>query len=147
MPAFKAKLEESGRGGHWVTIPDDVVAKLSRRGRTPVRAELNGVDYRGSIVKMGGAFRIGVLKAIKERLGVETGDTLRVKVELDAVPREVEVPPDLAAAIKKAKLNSAWDAMSYSHRRRHADSIADAKTGATRARRIAEILEVLSTKP
>lgn len=144
MPTFDAKLEESGRGGHWVTVPDDVVASLGGRGRTPVRAEFNGIAYRGSIVKMGGAFRIGVLKEIKEQLGA--GKALRVKVELETEPREVDVPAELAAAIKRAKLQKAWDSLAYSHRREHAKEVADAKTEATRARRIAKVVEALSTK-
>jgi uncharacterized protein YdeI (YjbR/CyaY-like superfamily) len=54
------------------------------------------------------------------------------------------VPPELAAALEgDPAARDAFDALSYTHRREYARWIADAKRDATRARRVAEALELL----
>jgi Domain of unknown function (DUF1905)/Bacteriocin-protection, YdeI or OmpD-Associated len=144
---FRAELTTSGtdRGGHLVAVPDDVVAALGGKGRTPVQATFNGVPYRGSIVRMGGGFCIGVTKAIIADAGVEPGDLLDVMVRLDDAPREVDVPPELAAAFEaRPELRAAWDRWSYTRRKQAAAGVTDAKRRETRDRRIEQILTELA---
>ena len=67
-----------------------------------------------------------------------------VDVELDAAPREVTVPPDLAAALGRDEdARGFFDDLSYSNRRRIVLSIEEAKTAETRQRRIAKAVEAL----
>ncbi len=141
--SFEAELEPAGRGGHWVTVPDDVVQKLGGKGRTPVRANFNGVPYRGSVVKMGGAFRLGVLQDVMTQANVRAGDTLSVEVENDDAPREVEVPHDLAKAIAKTNLTNLWEEMSFSHRKEYARAVDEAKKPETRTKRIDQAIAEL----
>ena len=49
-------------------IPSDVVELLGGGGRIPVVATFDGIQYRGSIVRMGGQPILGMLKEIRERL-------------------------------------------------------------------------------
>ncbi len=74
-------------GGAYVAFPWDVRAEFGR-GRVKVRALFDGVPYEGSIVNMGlknpdgsVCWVLGVLKAIRVRLGKGEGDTLHVTVE------------------------------------------------------------------
>jgi len=54
-------------------------------------------------------------------------------------------PPDLAAALKKnAKARATFEAFSPSHKREYVEWIVDAKTDATRAKRLATTLEWLA---
>lgn len=142
---FEATLVAADRGGAYVEVPPEVVAALGGRGRIPVRATFDGVDYRGSIVSMGDGRVLGVLKAIREQLAKAPGDRLTVTVELDDVERTVAIPDDLAAALDAAGAGAraAFDALSFSHRREHIASIEDAKRPATRARRVATTVERL----
>jgi hypothetical protein len=143
---FRAELHASGSGGggHMVEVPDDVIAKLGGKGRTPVTATFDGVSYRGSIVKLRGTMMIGVTKAIMAEAGVEVGDTLTVVVENDDAPREVEVPTDLAKAFRGAKdAKAEWDRLAFTHQREYAEAILDAKKPETRARRIEKTIEAL----
>jgi antitoxin component of MazEF toxin-antitoxin module len=143
---FRAELRSSGSGGggHLVEVPDDVIAKLGGKGRTPVTATFDGVPYRGSIVKMRGTMMIGVTKAIMAEAGVQIGDTLTVAVENDDAPREVEVPADLAKAFRGAKdAKAEWDRLAFTHQREYAEAILDAKKPETRARRIEKTIEAL----
>src|SRR5437868_6844069 len=134
---FEARLEARGGGGHCVAIPPEVLARLGGGGRIPVKANFNGIPYRGSIANMGAGPCLGVLKAVIAGAGVAVGDRLQVTVERDREERKVEVPADLAAALKKNRAaREAWDALSYTHQKEHARALTDAKKPETRARRL-----------
>jgi uncharacterized protein YdeI (YjbR/CyaY-like superfamily) len=58
---------------------------------------------------------------------------------------EAKVPPDLAVAMKKnRKAQSAFDAFSPSHRREYIEWITEAKTDATREKRLTQAIEWIS---
>jgi Bacteriocin-protection, YdeI or OmpD-Associated/Domain of unknown function (DUF1905) len=127
-----------------VVVPDEVARSFGTDRRMPVRASFNGVPYRGSMVSWSGMACIGVTKAIMAEAGVSMGDELDVVLELDEAPREVEVPDDLDAILRKRKdLREAWDRMSFSHRREYVNAIAEAKKPETRQRRVAKTIEAL----
>jgi hypothetical protein len=149
MKTFEAILRPSGRGGggHLVDVPPEVVAALGGRGRAPVKASFNGIAYRGSIATMGGGVVLGVTKAIMAEAGVAVGDTLRVALQIDATPREVQIPAELAAAFRKNRAaREAWERLSYTHRKEHARAIEEAKKPETRARRLQKCLDMLTGK-
>ena len=144
MNRFDAPLLAEGRGGAYVEVPAAVADALGCGGRIPVRATFDGVEYRGSIVSMGGDVMIlGVLKSIRTALGKVPGDVLTVTVERDTAERRVEVPSDLAAALEDAGVRPAFDALSYSHQREHVGWVGEAKRPATRSRRIAATVDRL----
>ena len=59
-----------------------------------------------------------------------------------AAPKPVKVPPDLSAALKKnKKAKTAFDAFPPSHRREYVEWITEAKTDATRTRRLTTAVE------
>lgn len=142
---FRAELRPSGRGGgHLVDVPVAIVEALGGKGRIPVTASFNGVPYRGSIVRMGGASVLGVQKTIAARAGVGLGDTLTVVVQNDDHAREVEIPDELAHALRRNEAaRDSFESLSFSHRREHVDYITEAKRPETRARRVRRTIEVL----
>jgi hypothetical protein len=141
VDAFVAAIEEAPRGGAYVEVPADVVDALGGGGRIPVRATFDGVAYRGSIVTMGGAKVIGILKSIRTELGKSSGDRIEVTVELDAAERTVDVPADLDAALGEAGLRDVFAELSYSHRREYVRWIDEARKPETRARRVDQTIE------
>jgi hypothetical protein len=144
METFEGTVVVNDGGGAWVEVPGKVIAALGGGGRIPVQASFDGVAYRGSIASMGGCMALGLLKSIRTELGKGDGDPVTVTVERDTAERTVEVPADLASALDEAGLRTAFDALSYSHRREHVNAINDAKKPETRARRITKALELLS---
>ena len=147
---FRAPVRSSGRGGggHLVDVPTEVVEALGGQGggrsRIPVTATLDGVPYRGSIVRMGGGAVLGVQKAIMAEAGVSVGDTLTIVVRNDDAPREVEVPDDLSEALRRNETaRAAFEGLSFSHRREYVDSITEAKRPETRARRVERTIQAL----
>src|SRR5262245_8114326 len=125
-----------------ITVPFDVEAVFGAK-RVPVKATINGAEYRGSVVRMGGRYMLGIPKEFRDRAGIEAGNHIVVTLERDAAERVVEVPMDFAAALKKAGLRKNFDAMSYTHRKEHVRAIEEAKAAETRARRIGKAIEMI----
>jgi hypothetical protein len=146
--SFRARVRPSGRGGgHLVDVPAAVVETLGGKGRIPVTATFNGMPYRGSIVRMGGGAVLGVKKDIMAEAGVSEGDTLRVEVSNDDAPREVEVPDELAKALRRNEAaRTFFDGLSYSHRKEYVRYVTEAKRPETRAARVERTIEMLVEK-
>ena len=141
---FRATVEQSGKTATGVPVPETVVKALDGGKRPPVRVTINGYTYRSSIAPMDGRFMIGVSAENRAKAKVAGGDVVDVDVELDTEPREVDVPKDLATALKKdAKARKTFEALSFSNRRWHVESIEGAKTDETRQRRIAKSVAAL----
>lgn len=130
----------------FVPVPFDPMAVFGKT-RAPVRVTLNRYTYRGTISVMRGTAGIPLRKSHREAAGLEGGETLKVKIELDTEPREVSVPPDLQRALaSRPGARKAWETLSYTHRREHAEAVESAKRPETRQRRIAGIVGALARK-
>ena len=129
-----------------VILTDEQVQALGASTKTPpVRVTLNGHTFAGRVGRMGGENLIGFSKAVRQACGdVKAGDEVEVEIVLDDAPREVEVPPALAAALDaEPELRARFDALAYTHRKELARSVAEAKREETRERRVAEALSRL----
>jgi uncharacterized protein YdeI (YjbR/CyaY-like superfamily) len=95
---------------------------------------------------MGGScYVLGILKAIRESIGKQVGDSVEVVVEEDVAPRVVDVPPDLEEALRLApRAERTFLSLSFSHKREYVGWINEAKRSETRERRIARAVEMLS---
>ncbi len=142
--SFVATIENAGNGGAFVRIPFDVEEAFGSK-RPKVKAAIDGIPYRGSLVRMGTECHIlGVLKEIRGKIGKDVGDEVAVVIEPDTAPRVVEIPPDLMDALKRdAKARAAFEGMSYSHKREYVESIMEAKKPETRARRLRHTIDML----
>ncbi len=116
--------------------------------RVPVKVTLNGYTYRSTIASMGGRFLIPLRKSNREAAGLTGDETLEVRLDLDAEPREIKPPADLAKALKAAP--PAWDRwreLSFSHQREYATAVEEAKKPETRARRIENAVREIGKRP
>jgi hypothetical protein len=146
MGSLEARVELVKRGpAAAVVLDDDQVAQVGEGAkRFPVVAAVNGHTWRTSVARMRGEFLLGLNREVREAAGVEAGDTVDLRLELDTAPREVELPPALEAALAKdAAARAAFDKLSYTHRKEHARWVAEAKQDATRERRVTSVLEKL----
>ena len=85
-----------------------------------------------------------VNKEIRTAIGKEAGEKVRVRLERDTAPRLVEVPRDFQRALNKHKpARTAFDRLSYSHRKEYVVWIEGAKKAETKNRRIAKAIEKL----
>ncbi len=128
-----------------IVLDDEQVAAVGEGAkRFPVVATVNGFSWRATVTRMGGEFLLGFSREVRGQAGVEAGDTVELELELDTAPRQVEVPPALADALRNdAAARTAFDGLSYTHRKEYARWISEAKRDDTRERRVVEALRML----
>lgn len=144
MPTFTWTLESQGGNNTGFIVPNDVVRGFGRGRRVPIAVRIGDYRYRTTIVSMGGRFLFGVNAQQRNDTGLRAGDVVEVTIEVDDAPREVEVPPALQAALDAdPAAKAAWDRLSYTNRKEHSRSIAEAKADQTRARRLEKTLAAL----
>jgi uncharacterized protein YdeI (YjbR/CyaY-like superfamily) len=96
---------------------------------------------------MGGPPCIPLRKSHREAAGLEGGERLDVRLDLDIEKREVEMPADLVRALKAtAGALPRWKMLSYTHQREHVEAIEQAKKPETRARRISKAIEMIQRR-
>ena len=127
-------------------VPAEIVDALGQGKRPKVIVTINGHSYRSTVAALGGTYMLALAKEHRDAAGVKAGDSIEVTLEADTLPRTVEVPADLAAALKQAGATAAFDALSYSARKEHARQVESAKAPETRQRRIDKIVSQLAAK-
>jgi hypothetical protein len=139
---FKGTVQRHGSPG-FIELPFDPKAVFGKV-RAPVKVTLNGCTFRTTIAAMGGPPCIGIRTSYLAEAGLQGGERLDVRVELDTDKREVTPPADLVKALKAAP--PAWDRwreLSYTHQREHAQAVEQAKKPEMRARRVAKAVEMV----
>jgi hypothetical protein len=146
---FKAKLEKDGPMC-FIVVPFDV-KDVFGKARPPVLVTLGKLrkhTFASTVAVYGDKSYLPVRKSNREAAGLEGGETVSVTVTLDESERTVAVPKDLARAFARNKAaRAAWDALSFSHKREHAEAIESAKKPETRASRVEKCLAMLSAAP
>ncbi len=144
---FSAVLRLHGKTATGIEVPDEVVEALGGGRRPAVSVTIGGHTYPSTIARMGGIYLLPVAKEHREAAGVAAGQEVDVEVTLDAAPRQIDVPDDLATALAaEPGLREAFDALAASQRKEHVRAVTDAKTEATRERRLAKVLDAARAK-
>ena len=127
-------------------IPFDVEAVFGSK-RVPIKATINGAEYRGTIVRMGGGYMLGIPKVFREAAGIKAGDNIVVTLEHDTNERNVTVPADLDRQLERdGALRAAWEKLSFTNRKENVRALEEAKRPETRARRLEKTLAMLKEK-
>lgn len=123
----------------YIEIPFNVEKEFGAK-RVKVKAKFDNIDYRGSIVKMGGpCHMIGITKDIRKKIGKDEGDIISVEVEKDEEERVVEVPDDFAKSMdENQEAKEFYEKLSYSSKRKYVNWINSAKKTETREKRITD---------
>jgi hypothetical protein len=141
---FTSRLEKAaGMEATGIVVPFDP-RDVWGKTRVPVRATVNGYEYRTTIAKMGGRFLMPFAKEHRDASGIEAGDAIEVTLVEDVAERTVDVPDDLAKALEKAGLHDAFERLAFTHRKEHVRAVEEAKKPETRARRIEKCVEMVS---
>ena len=141
---FKAVIKNAGGGGAFVDVPFDVEKEFGSK-KPKVKALIEGVPYRGLLVRMGTeCHMLIILKGIREQIGKTFGDEITVTVEPDTEPRLIEIPAELKKAFRGEKEAKAFfDKLSYTHQKEYVNWINEAKKEETRQNRIVKTVEML----
>jgi hypothetical protein len=139
---FRTTILATGKTTMGFEVPPSAVEALGAGKRPPVTVTINGYTYRNSIAVMGGVSMIS-----SEHRGpakVTGGDQVEIELELDTAPREVTVPPELAAALDAdPAAKQTFEALSYSNRSWHVLQVTGTNNPETRARRIEKSIAAL----
>ena len=144
MKEFQALMKKPEEiDGAYVEVPFDVEAEFGAK-RVKVKATFDGCLYRGSIVRMDGAYLLGIPKEIRNKIGKHPGDEIAVTVERDDEERKVELSLEFSARLQSDK--QAFDyfsSLSYSHQREYALWVDGAKREETKQARMEKALALL----
>lgn len=148
MKKFNAEIKKvEDKDGAYIEIPFDVEQVYGAK-RVKVKATFDGVEYRGSIVKMGlPCYIIGITKDIRKKIGKKPGDIIEVTIEKDEEERIVEIPMDFKERIElEDNIKEFWNTLSFSMQKKYIVWITSAKKEETRIKRINEAIEKMKNK-
>ena len=76
---FEAVIQAGDGGGAFVFFPFDMQESFGTRGKVPVEGRIDGVLYRGKLLKYGFPQHVlGVLKSLRSEIGKGPGDTVAI---------------------------------------------------------------------
>lgn len=142
---FDAVIKQhEGINGAYIEPPFDVEEVFGAK-RVKVKATFDGLEYRGSVVRMGGCYMLGMTQEIRKKIGKDFGDTVHVTIEKDEEERIIELPQDFSEALNSNHAAKAtYDSLSYTGKRDYVRWITDAKKAETRAGRIMTAIQHLA---
>ena len=111
MPRFSASIHKIGINPA-VDPPEKVLAQLFKsagkaKGPIPVRGTINGSEFIQTLIKYRGSWRLYVNGEMLRGSGANVGDKIKVEIEFDPRPRDVQMPTRLKDALEidtKAKI-------------------------------------------
>jgi hypothetical protein len=129
----------------YIEFPFDTMECFGKKGQVKVYVDVNGFEFRSSLVKMGyHCHLVGFRKEYRDITGIKVGDKVTVKIREDNDERTVEIPDDIREALLVfPEIFDFFSNMSYSHRREFILWIDSAKKEETRFRRIEKTIERL----
>ena len=140
---FKARVIPSGNATA-VEVPEAVMAALGREARPPVSITINGHSWRSRVAAMRGLKLIGISAANREAAGVAEGEMVEVDVTLDDAPRTVDLPDDLATALKHSVgALAAFERLPFGLKQKHVRDIEASSMAQVRERRIVKLVATL----
>ncbi|MFN8276369.1 MAG: YdeI/OmpD-associated family protein [Chitinophagales bacterium] len=140
---FSAKIEAGDGGGMFVFFPHNA-KEVFGKGRVPVLATIDGLLYRGSLIKYGAPqWMLLIRKDIRQLLHKTVGDFVAIELWEDTELREVEIPDAVKSILDKQKVLSLFQQKSYSQQREWVQWVAGAKRDTVREKRIATIIQIL----
>ncbi|GAA3342181.1 hypothetical protein GCM10017714_29400 [Curtobacterium pusillum] len=141
---FTTTVLQARKTATGLPVPQSVIDALGSGKRPAVIVTINGgYTYRSTVGVMNEQFLVPLSAEHRSAAGIAAGDSVEVTIEVDAQPRSVDVPDDLATALHEAGMRAAFDTLSNSRQRAIVDPVVQAKAPETRQRRIDRAVESL----
>ena len=80
---FDAALQKGDNPGAWTcVVMDDAAELFGTRGLVKIRGAIDGEPFVGALMAQGdGTHRLPVRAALREAIGKQAGDTVRVRID------------------------------------------------------------------
>jgi hypothetical protein len=150
--AFTTSLEmvEPRTHRRGLVVPAAVVVLLSPEGppgrRVAVRGEVNGASFRSTLAAAAdGSYVLTLNASVRKQAKLELGGTARLMLAPDLEPSVVDLPVDLAVALRASpRAAEAFGRLGPSHQREYVEWLGQAKKRETRTRRMEKMLNDLA---
>jgi len=148
MIEFESTIERLPGKIVWpvVYVPASFAEEAGTKTRINVIAEVDGLSARCTLLPSKNGHYLVYTKEMREHCGKEVGGTVRVKLEKDDQPRELEIPQDVEEALLSNGVKEEFEKRPYYIRRDEIMKINAAKAQETRERRINALVEKLSPR-
>ena len=144
---FQATIQPADGGGAYVFFPYDTQQEFATQSKIPIQALIAGISYRGSLIPYGmPQHMLHVSKAIRQQSGKNIGDEIEIELWKDDQPRTLEIPSNFQSLLEQHGLESFFDSLSHTHRKEYVRWITEAKTDATKSKRLTKALEMLKQR-
>ena len=141
---FRATIVQTGKTACGIQVPEAVVEALGGSKRPAVVVTIGHYTYRSTVAPMGGEWWVGVNSDHRAASGLKAGDEVQVTLELDTAPRELEIPPELEAALDAdPQARAFFDGLSYSNKRVFTLSVEGTSNPETKARRVEKAIALM----
>jgi hypothetical protein len=147
---FSAPLERfEGRSAwYFVEFPYDAAKLFGRKGNIRVKCLINGVPTDRALMPRSNGFHILILGGdIRRQAGLKKlGQSVELALWADPEPDKLDIPEALAETLDfLPEMKAAWDRLTLGMRRNMCYWVGSAKTEATQAKRVAELLRRFET--
>jgi hypothetical protein len=129
----------------FIEFPYNVEEEFGVKGMVKVKATFDGVEYQGSLAKMGyHCHCLGITKKIRKEINKGAGDIVHVVITKDDTSRVVELPEELRKLLEEnEELKSIFSSLSYTNQKEYSEWIKSAKKIETRDRRLKDSVSML----
>ena len=150
MPRFSATIYKL-----WINPvvdpPEKVLAKIFERagrsrGPIPVYGLLDGAEFRQTLVKYGGTWRLYINGLMLKSSGARVGDKVKIEIEFDPRPRKAAMPQSLRSALSNdANAMKAFSKLSASRQKEICRYIGSLKTAEAIEKNVEKVIRQLRT--
>lgn len=147
MFAFEAQLVRLPGKIAWTVfyIPAAFTDAFGMKGRIPARLLVDGAEFAGMLLPSNNGHYQVYNEAMRTHSRKTIGETVQVELEVDAQPRTLEIPAEIASALAAHEhANTRFAALPYYIRREEVAKIASAKTPETYEKRLTALIARLS---
>ena len=133
-----------------VDVPGEVVSSLlheakREKGGIPFKVEINGTEFKTTVVKYQGAWRLYLNTETRRNAGIGAGDEVEIEVTFDPEPREIAMPPGFASALMQNEAaRSAFEKLAPSRQKEILSYLNWLKTDAALERNIQKVMRQLT---
>jgi hypothetical protein len=107
MQSFTAEIFIIGVNPY-VLLPEEVLDNLfveagRHKGPIPVKGLINGNEFRQTLVRFSGKWRLYINGVMRKAAGIDVGDMADILIEFDSMPRKILMHDSLKLALEADK--------------------------------------------
>jgi len=151
MTSFNAKIEIIGINP-FVFVPKPILEELFRefgkeKGPIPIKGTINGKDYKQTLVKFSGEWRLYINTIMLPKSPSRIGEEVEISIAIDRSDRTIHPHPKLVRALKEnPKANEVFVGLAPSLQNEIVRYIANLKTEASVERNVVKAIGFLLGK-